>query len=191
MVYAPDSQNDFSSSMWFAVRSSGNPAAVAGSVRSQLMQLDGNEPVDQLGSLEQTFANQFSEPVFQAAIMAAFAVLAILLAVIGIYGVNSYAVAQRRHEIGVRMALGATPHQVLRSTIWSGMRLTFLGILAGLLGAIAAASLLRSVLVGVSATAPLTLSAAALVLSVVSLIACYLPARRAMLIEPAVSLRQE
>ena len=191
MVYAADAQNHFSSSTWFAVRSSGNLATIGSSVRSQLLQLDGNQPVDQLGSLEQTFANQFSEPVFQTTIMGAFAVLTLLLAVIGIYGVNSYAVAQRGHEIGVRMALGATPGRVLRSTVWSGMRLTLLGILAGLLGAIAAASVLRSVLVGVSATSPLTLSAAALLLALISLIACYLPARRAMLIEPASALRQE
>ena len=191
MIYAPDSQNHFSSTTWFAVRSSGNLATIATAVRSQLMQLDGNEPVDQLGSLEQTFASQFSEPLFQATIMGAFAVLALLLAVIGIYGVNSYAVAQRRHEIGVRMALGATPGRVLRATVWSGMRLTFLGILAGVLGAIATASVLRSVVVGVSATAPLTLSAAALALALVSLVACYLPARRAMRVEPASALRQE
>ena len=191
MMYAPDSQNHFSSSIWFAVRSTGNVATIAGAVRNQLMQLDGNEPVDQLSSLEETFVNQFSEPHFQASMMGAFAVLAILLAVIGIYGINAYAVAQRRHEIGIRMALGATPGGVLRATIWSGMRLTLLGIAVGLLGAIATASVLRSVLVGVSATSPVTLSVAALVLALVSLIACYLPARRAMLIEPASALRDE
>jgi predicted permease len=191
MVYAPDSQNLFSSSTWFAVRSRALPASVASAVRNQLMQMDNNQPVDQIGSLEQTFSNQFSESKFQTTIMSAFAVLALLLAVIGIYGVNSYAVAQRRHEIGIRMALGAAPGTILRATIWSGMRLTLIGILAGLLGALATASLLRSVLVGVSATAPYTLSAAALALAVISWIACYLPARRAMLIEPASALRQE
>lgn len=191
MVYAPDSQNHFSSSIWFAVRSTRSIATIAGAVRDQLMQLDGKEPVDQLSSLEETFVNQFSEPHFQARMMGAFAVLAILLAVIGIYGINAYAVAQRRHEIGIRMALGATPGGVLRDTIWSGMRLTLLGIAAGLLGALAVASVLRGVLVGVSATSPVTLSVAALVIAVVSLIACYLPARRAMLIEPASALREE
>ena len=191
MIYAPDSQNHFSPSIWFAVRSTGNLAAIASAVRTQLMRMAGEEPVDQFGSLEETFINQFSEPHFQARMMGAFAVLAILLAVIGIYGVNAYAVAQRRHEIGVRMALGATPADVLQATVWSGMRLTFLGIGAGLLGAIAAASVLRSVLVGVNATSPVTLSMAAVMLALVSLIACYLPARRAMLIDPASALRQE
>ena len=191
MVYTPDSQNHFSPSIWFAVRGSGNIAAIAGAVRNQLTQMNGNAPVDQLSSLEETFVNQFSEPHFQARLMGAFAVLAILLAVIGIYGINAYAVAQRRHEIGIRMALGATPGGVLRATIWSGMRLTLVGIAAGLLGALATASVLRSVLVGVSATSPMTLSVAALVLAVVSFIACYLPARRAMLIEPASALRDE
>ena len=191
MVYAPDAQNLFSASTWFAVRSQGVAATVAGEARSQLMQIDRNQPVDQVSSLEQTFTNQFSESRFQSTLMNAFAVLALLLAVIGIYGVNSYAVAQRRHEIGIRMALGAAPGRVLRATIWSGIRLTLMGILAGLAGTLATASLLRSVLVGVSATAPSTLFAAALALAAISWIACYLPARRAMLIEPAQALRQE
>jgi predicted permease len=191
MVYAPDAQNIFSTYTWLAVRSSSDPVTISSAVRQTLLQMDGSQPVDQISSLEQIFSNRFSEPKFQASMMNAFAVLALLLAVIGIYGVNAYAVAQRRHEIGVRMALGATPGAVLRSTIASGMQLTVIGIAAGLLGAIAAASLLRSVLVGVSPTDPLTLAAVALVLALVSLIACYLPAHRAMSIDPAAALRQE
>ena len=191
LVYVPDAQNFFTAANWFAVRSHGDLAGLASALRAELRQVDGDAAVDQVSPLDQTFARQFSGSKFQATIMSAFAVLALLLAAIGIYGINAYAVAQRRYEIGVRMALGATPFRVLGATIWSGMRLTLFGILAGLLGAVAGASLLRSVLVGVSATAPLTLAAVSLVLAAVSLIACYLPARRAMLIEPAAALRQE
>jgi putative ABC transport system permease protein len=167
------------------------PLVYAAAARRELAQLDGSLVVDRVSSLDQVFDAQFSGAKFQATIMNAFATLALLLAVIGIYGVNAYAVAQRRYEIGIRMAVGATPMRVLRTTIWSGMRLTLLGILVGLIGAIAGASLLRSVVVGVNASAPYTLAAVALVLSVISWIACYLPARRAMLIEPATALRQE
>ena len=191
LLYAPDAQNFFGSSNWFAVRSQGNLAGMASALRGALQQIDGNLVVDPVGPLDQVFARQFSGSKFQATVMSGFAVLALLLAVIGIYGINAYAVAQRRYEIGIRMALGATPARVLGATIWSGMRLTLFGILAGLLGAVAGASLLRSVLVGVSPTEPLTLAAVSLALAAISSIACYLPARRAMLIEPASALRQE
>jgi putative ABC transport system permease protein len=121
--------------------------------------------------------------------MGAFALLALILAVVGIYGVNSYAVAQRRHEIGVRMALGATPANVLGEILRQGMWLTGIGIVIGLAGALAIASALRNVLVGVSATDPVTLAGVSLLLALVAGLACYIPARRATRIDPAVALR--
>ena len=190
-VYAPDSQNIFSWFTWFAVRGSRGPAALNDAVRNQLTQLAADLSLDQAGSLEQTFASQFSQPKFQSTLMNAFAVIALLLALIGIYGVNAYAVAQRRHEIGVRMELGATPGSILRTALYAGMRLTLVGLGAGLLGAVAAASLLRGVLVGVSATDPATLAGVAALLAGASLMASYLPAHRAMRVQPAAALRQE
>jgi putative ABC transport system permease protein len=191
LVYAPHSQSLWSPVVWFAVRTSVDPATLSGAVRSEIARITPDEPVDQLGSLEQTFNSQFTEPRFEAAVMSGFAALALLLAVIGIYGVNSYAVAQRHHEIGLRMALGATPGTVMRQTIGEGMRLTGIGVVVGLGGAIAAATFLRSVLVGVSATDPFILVTAALFLAVASAVASYLPARRAMRVDPAIALRQE
>ena len=191
LIYAPDAQSFFFGSNWFAIRLQGSAEAGAAAVRTELRKMDSNIVVDRMTFFPEMFATQFSGPKFQATIMNAFAVLALLLAVIGIYGVNAYAVAQRRYEIGIRMALGATPARVLRATIWSGMRLTLFGIAVGLMGAAAGASLLRTVLVGVSPTEPLTLAAVSLILAAISWIACYLPARRAMFIDPASALRQE
>ncbi len=191
IVYAAQTQNSWSPVTWFAVRTSGEPGLLAGAVRAELAKIDREEPIDQLSTLEETFTNDFAEPRFQTVMMSGFAVLALLLAVIGIYGVNAYGVAQRRHEIGVRMALGARPMTVLGEVMAGGMRLTAIGIVAGLGGAMAGASLLRSVLVGISATDPLTLVTVALVLAAVSAIACYLPARRAMRVDPAQALRQD
>jgi len=111
--------------------------------------------------------------------------------VVGIYGNNAYADEQRRHEIGLRMALGATPGAVLRDTIGQGMRLTAIGIAVGLAGAIAMGSVLKSVLVGVNATDPLTLAGVSIVLAMVAALACYIPARRATRIDPAIALREE
>jgi putative ABC transport system permease protein len=115
----------------------------------------------------------------------------LILAVVGIYGVTSYAVTQRRRELGVRIALGARPGDVLRETLGEGLKLSLLGIVLGLTGAYTAGSLLRSVLVDVSAVDPLSLLGAAGLLAAVALIACYIPARRATRIDPASALRQE
>ena len=191
LVYVPHAQNVWSTVAWFAVRTSGDPARLVSAVRSETARVVPGEPLDQMGSLEQTFNNQFTEPRFEALVMSGFAALALFLASVGIYGVNAYAVAQKRHEIGLRMALGATAGLVLRQTLGEGMRYTAIGIVGGLLGAVALASLLQSVLVGVSATDPLVLGAAAVALAAVSAAASFIPAIRAMRVDPAISLRQE
>lgn len=191
IIYAPDPQNVWNTVVWFAVRTTSNPANLAGAVRRELMAMDKEQPIDQAGSLEQTFARQFAEPDFQTELMGAFAVLALILAVVGIYGVNAYLVVERRHEIGVRMALGATPRDVLVQILGSGMRLSAIGIAIGLIGAVAIASLLKSVLVGVSATDPFTLAGVAAILALVAAIACYIPARKATRIDPAAALRED
>jgi putative ABC transport system permease protein len=191
ILYVPQAQNVWRRVSWFALRTRIDPAGLAGAVRHEIAELDSEQPIDQLGTLEQTLSNQFAEPRFQAKLMGTFAVLALALAVVGIYGVNAHAVAQRRHEIGLRMALGATPGRVLRDTIGDGLKLTAYGIALGIVGAFAAASVLRSVLVGVSATDPLTLAAVALFLALAAAAACYIPAQRATRIDPATALRQD
>jgi putative ABC transport system permease protein len=191
LVYVPQAQNVWSAVSYFAVRTATDGGNLAPAIRRALMDLDKDEPVDQLGSFDQILVSHMAEPRFQTQLMGAFALVALLLAIVGIYGVNAYAVQQRRNEIGLRMALGATPGQVLREILKQGMRLTAIGIAIGLAGAVAMASLLKSVLVGVSATDPMTLGGVALLLALVAATACYIPARRATHIDPAIALRQE
>ncbi len=191
LIYVPHAQNVWNAVTWFLLRTAVNPTSLAEPVRRTLTQLDSEQPIDQIGSMEQTFTTRFAEPKFQTEIMGGFALLALVLPIVGIYGVNSYAVAQRRHEIGVRMALGATPGNVLGEILTQGMRLTAIGIVVGLAGALAVASALKSVLVGISATDPITLAAVSLLLALVAGVACYVPARRATRIDPAIALRQQ
>jgi putative ABC transport system permease protein len=191
LLYVPQAQNVWAAVSYFAVRTSTEGSSLAPAIRRALMELDKDEPVDQLGSFDQILVSHMAEPRFQTQLMGAFALVALLLAIVGIYGVNAYAVEQRRNEIGLRMALGATPGQVLGEILKQGLRLTAIGIAVGLAGAVAIASLLKSVLVGVSATDPMTLGGVALLLALVAATACYIPARRATHIDPAIALRQE
>ncbi|HYV61307.1 MAG TPA: ABC transporter permease [Bryobacteraceae bacterium] len=191
ILYLPLGQNIWSTVTYLTVRTRTNATSLAAAIRHEMADLDKEQPVDQLGSMEQNFSDQFAEPRFQSRLMGAFAALALILAVVGIYGVNAYAVTQRRRELGVRIALGARPSDVLRETLGEGLKLSGIGIGLGLAGAYATSSLLSSVLVGVAGTNPLTLLGAAAVLAAVALAACYIPARRATRIDPASALRQE
>jgi putative ABC transport system permease protein len=191
MIYVPHSQNPFSRGVWFAARTAGNPAALASAVRGEFAAIDKEEPVEQVGNLEQMLADQLAQPRFQTTLMASFAAVALLLAVLGIYGVNAYAVTQRRTEIGLRMALGATRGAVLRQVILQGMLPTGIGIGVGILGAAATTSLLRNVLVGTDALDPIAFLFAAVVLGAAAALACYFPALRATRIDPAIILRME
>ena len=195
LLYVPHAQNVWAAVSYFAMRTTSRSAAETSSlttaIRHAIMDLDKDQPVDQLGSFDQVMLNRMAEPRFQAQLMGAFAIVALLLAIVGIYGVNAYSVMERRNEIGLRMALGATPAQVLNDILKQGMILTAVGIAIGLVGAFAIASLLKSVLVGVSATDPVTLGGVSLLLAIVAAMACYVPARRATYIDPAIALRQE
>jgi len=191
MIYAPVAQNVWSTAHWMAVRTTGDPVRLAESVRNVIMALDTNQPVDAGTSLDASFAAQFAEPQFQSRLMGGFALLALGLAIVGIYGVNSYAVTQRHREIGVRLALGATGGSVMRDIVGRGMKLTAVGIAVGLVGAVGLNSILRSTLVDVGGIEILPMVGAAAVLAVVAAAACYLPARRATQIDPAITLRKE
>lgn len=191
MIYAPHAQNPFSRGVWFAARTAGNPAALASAVRAEFMRIDTEQPLEQVGSLDKMLANQMVQPRFQTVLMASFALVALLLAVLGIYGVNAYAVAQRRNELGLRMALGASRGAVLRLVMGQGMLPTGIGIVLGVVVAAGATSLLRSVLVGTDRLDPLAFLGAATVLAAAAALACYFPARRATRIDPAIILRME
>jgi len=191
ILYSPLAQGVWSTITYLAIRSRGNATALAPAIRGEIGDLDKEQPVDQMGSMQQAFSDQFAEPRFQSQLMGAFAALALILAVVGIYGVNAYAVTQRQRELGVRIALGARPSDVLRETLGEGLTLSAIGIAIGLAGAYAMSSLFRSVLVGAAGIDPMTLLGAAGLLAAVALLACYLPAWRATRIDPASALRQE
>jgi len=191
VIYVPHPQNPRSRAVWFAARTAGDPLTLGSAVRSEFMNLDPEQPVEQVGSLEQMVAGQFAQPRFQTGLMTSFALMALLLAAVGIYGVNTYAVEQRKNEIGVRMALGASRMRVLGDILLQGMRPTAIGIAAGIAGAEAVAYWMKSVLVGTATLDPLAFLGAALLLAIVAAAACYIPAHKATRIDPAIALRAE
>jgi putative ABC transport system permease protein len=191
LIYAPLTQNVWSTVTYLTVRTRGEVGRITEAARGFIMEQDPNQPLEAASSMTALFDSQFAEPRFQFGLMSAFAFLALALAVVGIYGVNSYAVTQRQREIGVRMALGASPGHVLIPLVAEGMKFTGIGIFIGIIGAMAMGTVLNSVLVGVTLTNPIPLMFAALLLAVVAAVACYIPARRATRMDPAITLRQE
>jgi putative ABC transport system permease protein len=177
--------------MNFVVRAKGDVTALAGSVRRELQAIDPNQVIFYVRPLTGFISDAVAQRRFNMLLLALFAALALILAAAGIYGVLTYMVAQRTRELGIRFALGATGADALRLIIGQGMRLATLGVGVGLLASLALTRLLRSLLYGVTATDPLTFAAVPLLLILVSLIACYLPARRATRVDPLIALRSE
>ncbi len=173
------------------VRTAGDPLAIAADVRRAVREVDKDQPVTSILSMEQILADSVALPRFRTLLLTLFAALALLLAAVGIYGVMSYTVTQRTHEIGIRMALGAQNTDVLRLVVGQGLKLALLGIAIGLGGAFALTRILTGFLYNVTASDPLTFSLVSLLLAGVALLACYIPARRATKTDPLVALRYE
>jgi putative ABC transport system permease protein len=160
-------------------------------VRERVRALDPTLPLAQVRSLERVVFESVAQPRFMTRMALLFAVVALALAAVGTYGVLSYSVEQRTQEIGVRMALGAQARQVLGMVLGQGARLVAVGLVLGVVGALALRRILAGMLFGVAPTDPTIFASVVVVLSAVSLAACYLPARRATRISPMVALREE
>jgi predicted permease len=189
-LYTPLPQKPWGT-MSVLVKTSGDPLQIVPAVRSALQAVDRDQPMTQVISLEQNLSAAVGQQRVSALLLGIFAALALVLAAIGIYGVTSYSVAQRSKEIGIRIAMGAQPGDVLRLIIGFGARLAFVGVVIGVIAALALTQLMKTMLFGVTATDPVTMAAVSITLIAVTLLACYIPARRAMSVDPVIALRSE
>jgi putative ABC transport system permease protein len=177
--------------MTAVLRTKVDPSSLGAAVRKEVQTIDPDQPVADLKTMEQWLDTAVAEPRYRTGLIALFALVALILASTGIYGVMSYSVTQRTHEIGVRMALGARRFDVLKLVVRQGMGLVVVGVIIGLLAAVGLTRLMSSLLFGVTAKDPLTFGAVATGLTLVAFIACYLPARRATKVDPLEALRYE
>jgi putative ABC transport system permease protein len=188
--YIPYGQLQFGS-ITIVVRSSKDPQGLAKPIASAVQSLDKDLPTYASKTVEQYLDGTIAVPRFNTFLLAIFAALAMVLTAVGLYGVISYTVAQRTHEIGIRMALGAQPGDMMRLVMGQGMRLALFGVGVGLIAALGLTRFLSSLLFGVSSTDPVSFAAVVAMLFTVVLLACYIPARRAMRVDPMVALRYE
>ena len=178
-------------SMNIVVRTSTPPLSLVPALRDALREIDKDQPMAKISTMDHLVANSVARSRFTMLLLSFFAGLALVLACVGIYGVMAYSVAQRTHEIGIRMALGAQRRDVLRVVLGQGARLAFIGVAIGVAAALLLTRLMAALVYGVSVTDPLTFAAVAFLLTLVALFACYVPARRAMRVDPMIALRYE
>ncbi|MFZ0063158.1 MAG: ABC transporter permease [Pyrinomonadaceae bacterium] len=187
-MYLPSNQTGW---MNIVVRTQGDPASLAGAIRNEVRAIDPDQPIAAMRTMNEWMNTAVAGPRYRTALLALFAFVALVLASTGIYGVMSYSVSQRTHEIGVRMALGAKRSDVMKLVVRQGMTLVVVGVGIGIVGAIALTRVMSTLLFGVTAKDPITFVAVGALLTLVAFIACYLPARRATKVDPLVALRYE
>ncbi|MEA2205273.1 MAG: putative transport system permease protein [Blastocatellia bacterium] len=191
-LYSPYSQaQPWKRWMTLVARTESDPGAMTQAIKRQIWKVDAQLPVTKVLTMQDVAATSFAARRFNMSLLAMFAVLALVLAAVGIYGVMSYAVTQRTQEIGIRMALGAQVFDVVKLVVQNGMALAFIGVAIGVAGAFALTRLMTTLLFGVTPTDAMTFTVVPLCLLVVALIACYLPARRAAKVDPLEALRYE
>jgi putative ABC transport system permease protein len=191
-AYTPYAQDRESwSRMAVVIRSTGEASGLAAAVRKEVMAIDPEQPISNMQTMEQLMAASITRPRFIMLLLGLLAGLALALAMVGIYGLMSYSITERTHEFGIRMALGAQTRDVLRMVLGQGLKLIVAGIAAGLLGAFALTRIMHSLLFGVSTIDPATFAVVSLLLTIIALLACFIPARRATKVDPMVALRYE
>ena len=192
-VYAPFSQSDEAWRRWMTlvIRTPSSSSALVEEVKKQVWSLDGHLPVSDVQMMGDLMAESLAQQRFNMLLLGLIAALALILAAVGIYGLISYSVNQRTHEIGIRMALGSRRGAVLCMVMGEGAQLAFFGIATGIAGALALTRVMKSLLFEVKPSDPVTFAVVASLLAIVSLAACYIPARRAMRVDPMVALRYE
>jgi putative ABC transport system permease protein len=179
------------SSMTFVVRTSGEPQPMSRSLIAAIHEMDANQPVANVRTMDEVLSESVAQPRFQATLLGLFAGLALVLAVVGVYGVMAYTVGQRTREMGIRLVLGASPLGLVGMVLGHGLRLTLIGLALGVAGSLALSRLLAKLLFAIEATDPLTFAAVAAALLAAAMLACYLPARRAASVDPITALRYE
>ena len=177
--------------MSLVIRSSVEPSGLSAAVRQIVAEVDKSVPVSNVQTMDHIVSESITQPRFNLFLLGLFGTVAMLLSAAGIYGVTAYTVTQRTHELGIRLALGAQVGDVLKMILGQGMAVIGVGLVLGLASAFALMRLLRTLLFGVGENDPLTFAAITLVLLLVALLACYIPARRATKVDPLVALRYE
>ena len=190
-MYLPYKQRGFFESRDLVVKTEVDPASLAATVRQAVWEIDKDQPVSNIRTMEEILLESIDRQRFSTLLLAIFAGVALVLAAVGIYGVMSYSVAQRTHEIGIRMALGAQTGAVLKLAVGYGLKLVVAGIVIGLIAAFALTRVMSTLLFGVTATDPTTFTLISLLLVAVAAIASYIPARRATKVDPIIALRYE